>query len=329
MINFNCRTSVVTATTLIILAIISMAEIASCQEVPLIELPTADTSAPLVAGNHLRSLEVGELKRTALVHIPQSYQPELPIPVVLALHGAAMTGPIMALFSGLNETSEKRGFVVIYPNGTGPGPLLTWNAGGFVKGFGSQVDDVAFIRLLLDDIEKVIHVDKKRIFACGMSNGAMMCYRLAGELSDRIAAIAPVAGTMATSIAQPPRAVSVIHFHGTLDTLVPFDLGNGRRHPWFRLKSVEDSIQTWSKFNECDPEPKRTDELSQEGDELKVTRQTYGPGKDGSQVVLITIDGGGHTWPGQVPPVQLIGKSAMNISANELLWSFFEGHPFQ
>jgi polyhydroxybutyrate depolymerase len=274
-----------------------------------------DTLGP---GDHTRSLKMGEQERSYLVHVPKGYDPKKPTPVVLALHGAGMTGPMMAPFSGLSKKADDEGFIVVYPSGS----ALLWNAGSF----GSKADDVAFIGKVLDDLGSVVPVDKKRVYACGMSNGAMMCYRLAAELSDRIAAIAPVAGTITIQESKPKRPVPVLHFHGTKDTLVPFERPNGR---FMRFKSVDDSIQTWVKLNECPEKPKATEELSKAGDELKVTRKTYGPGKDGAEVVLVIIEDGGHTWPGQKPPVGFMGKSAMNISANDLIWEFFKKHPLK
>jgi polyhydroxybutyrate depolymerase len=184
---------------------------------------------------------------------------------------------------------------------------------------------VAFVGKLLDDLTTVAKVDPKRVYACGMSNGGMMCYRLAAELSDRIAAIAPVAGTIAIEDAKPKRPVPVIHFHGTKDNIVPFEMAKGKSPSFMKLKGVEDSIQAWVKLNGCDAKGK-ADVLSKGGDELKVTRTTYSGGKDGAEVVSVVIDGGGHTWPGQEPPVGFIGKSAMNISANDLMWEFFQKH---
>jgi polyhydroxybutyrate depolymerase len=199
---------------------------------------------------------------------------------------------------------------------------LLWNAGSF----GSKADDVAFIGKVLDDLGTVASVDKKRTYACGMSNGAMMCYRLAAEMSDRIAAIAPVAGTIALEESKPKRPVPVLHFHGTKDTLVPFE---GPKGKMTQFKSVDDSIKTWVKLNGCEEKPKATQELSKAGEEPKVTRKTYGAGKDGPEVVLVVIEGGGHTWPGQNARVPFMGKSAMNISANDLIWEFFKKHPMK
>ena len=281
---------------------------------------------PLGTGDHTRTLMMGEQKRTYLVHIPKDYDPKKPAPVVLALHGAAMNGSMMVWFSGLNMKSDEAGFIVVFPSGAGTGPFLTWNAGGFKgKMAEGRADDVAFIGKLLDDLATVVKVDEKRVYACGMSNGGMMCYRLAAELSDRIAAIAPVAGTIAIDESKPKRPVSVIHFHGTKDTFVPFEMAKGKTPKFMKLKGVEDSIQTWVKLNGCDEKPK-TETLSKDGDEMKVTRKTYGGGKDGSEVVLVVIEEGGHTWPGMTPPASFMGKSAMNVSANDLMWEFFQKH---
>jgi polyhydroxybutyrate depolymerase len=301
------------------------AEHSFCQDSKPADGPADSSVKKLGAGDHRRSVIVDEQMRFAIVHVPPSYDSEKPIPVVLALHGAAMNGDMMVDFTGLNETADAKGFVVVYPDGTGLGPLFTWNAGGFVEGFGSRRDDVAFIRTLIEDLEKVVNVDVHRIFATGMSNGGMMCYRLAAEMSDRIAAIAPVAGTMAKEDVTPKQHVSVIHFHGTQDTLVPFDVDR-KKLTLLRLKSVEDSIQTWARLDGIEGPPQPAAVISKPGEEMTVTRLEYGPGADGAEVILITIEGGGHTWPGQVPPVKFLGKSAMNISANELMWSFFEKH---
>jgi polyhydroxybutyrate depolymerase len=322
----NMTKSAVTQSTLVLL-IVGLMPLLSCgQESPTNEAPPKAQPDAIDSGDHTRTLMMGEQKRTYLVHIPKDYDPKMPAPVVLALHGAAMNGSMMVWFSGLNKKSDEAGFIVVYPSGTGTGPFLTWNAGGFKgKMAEGRADDVAFIGKLLDDLATVVKVDEKRVYASGMSNGGMMCYRLAAELSDRIAAIAPVAGTIAIDESKPKRPVPVIHFHGTKDTFVPFEMAKGKTPKFMKLKGVEDSIQTWVKLNGCDEKPK-TETLSKDGDEMKVTRKTYGGGKDGSEVVLVVIEDGGHTWPGMTPPASFMGKSAKNISANDLMWEFFQKH---
>ena len=291
----------------------------------LVALTLAQPEA-LGPGDYTRTIMMGEQKRTYIVHVPKDYDPKKPAPVVLALHGAAMNGSTMVGFTGLNKTSDKEGFIVVYPSGTGTGPFLTWNAGGFKgKMAEGKADDVAFIAKLLDDLATVVKVDEKRVYACGMSNGGMMSYRLAAELSDRIAAIAPVAGTIAIDESKPKRPVPVIHFHGTKDTFVPFEMAKGKTPAFMKLKGVEDSIQTWVKLNGCEEKPK-TETLSKDGDEMKAIRKTYSGGKNGSEVVLVVIEDGGHTWPGMTPPANFMGKSAKNVSANDLMWEFFKKH---
>ena len=308
--------------TILLVALLAWAAPAAAQEAP-------TPARPLGPGDHTRTLEVGGRERTYRVHVPKSRDAARPAPVVLALHGAAMNGPMMAWFSGLDRTSDAKGFVVVYPSGTGTGPFLTWNAGGFRGPMAEgRPDDVAFIAALLDDLAGLIDVDGKRVYACGMSNGGMMCYRLAAELSDRIAAIAPVAGTIAIRESRPRRPVPVMHFHGTKDTIVPFDPARGRQPPFMTLKGVEESVRTWVDLNGCTAPPV-TETISAAGDGLKVTRTTHGGGRDGSEVVLVVIEDGGHTWPGQKPPVGFIGKSAEDLPANDLIWEFFERHALE
>jgi polyhydroxybutyrate depolymerase len=156
----------------------------------------------------------------------------------------------------------------------------------------------------------------------------MMCYRLASELSDRIAAIAPVAGPMGTATCKPRRPVPVIHFHGTDDQYAPF--GGGRVDfglSTVNFYSVEHSIGAWVKANGCPQQPAIADEPDEADDGMTVERQTHGPGKDGAEVVLMIIKGGGHTWPGRDPSFPHLGKSTKDISANDLMWEFFEKHP--
>ena len=276
-------------------------------------------------GDHPRTLRVAGVERSYIVHIPTGFLRGNPTPVVLCLHGAGMTGKMMANVSDLNKKADQSGFVVVYPNGTGLGQFLTWNAGGFTTGIGSRADDVAFIRQILDELSREIWLDKRRVFACGLSNGGMMCYRLASELSDRIAAIGVVAGVVALAECKPARPVAVLHFHGTADGVVSFLMTDKNMPPFMKLKSVQESIKIWVKLDGCQEEPV-VDVLSKADDPLKVTRKRHPGGRDGTEVVLVEVAGGGHTWPGQVPALRLLGKSA-SVSANDLLWDFFQKHP--
>ncbi len=195
---------------------------------------------------------------------------------------------------------------------------------------GFFIDLLTGIRALLDDLAKVANVDSRRVYATGMSNGAIMCYLLASELSGRIAAIAPVSGPMGTEKCRPKRPVSVIHFHGTDDQYAPFKGGKGAKSlTQMDFYSVEHSIRAWVKANGCPETPTVTELPDKADDGMTVQRKTYGPGKDGAEVVLVAIKGGGHTWPGRDPVVRFLGKSTRDISANDLMWEFFKKHPMK
>ena len=199
-------------------------------------------------------------------------------------------------------------------------------------------DDVKFTARLLDDLATVVRVDPKRVFATGISDGAMMSYMLAAELSDRIAAIAPVSGTLAIAKINLKRPVPVMHFHGTADTYVPYD---GPRTAWQRglkMLPVEEAIKAWAKLDGCPDQPKVTSMPDTAKDGTTVTKLVYGPGTDGAEVVLFVIKNGGHAWPGRAAagragfaPGGLVekrlGKATMNLSANDLMWDFFVKHP--
>src|SRR3954468_20807913 len=242
----------------------------------------------LPIGDHSRELKIGDTFRSYSVHIPPSYDPGRPTPVVMVFHSAMMNGSLMARFCGLNEKADRSGFVVVYANGTGTTPLfLYWDAGG-VRGRVS--DDVGYVAKLLDDLGTVVNVDPIRVFATGMSNGAMMCYRLAAELSDRIAAIAPIAGTMAIEQCQPRRPVSVLHFHGTKDGLVLFGGPDERTPKNLKFLSVDETIRAWVRLNGCPEAPVVADLDNLADDGTTVRRKAFGPGKEDSEVVLYVIE---------------------------------------
>lgn len=282
-------------------------------------------------GDSTRAVHVDGQERHYLVHVPAKYAPETPMPVVLAFHGGGANADTMAFFSGLSDKADEAGFIVVYPNGSGRlTRMLTFNAGNCCGvAAASKVDDVAFTRCLLDDLESVANVDRRRVYATGMSNGAMMAYRLASDLSDRIAAIAPVAGPMGTSGCHPTRPVSVMHFHGDADEFAPLKGGKGRGPSGTDFHSVQHSIDTWVAANECRPTPTTTRLPDHERDGTAVRTVCYAFGKEAAEVVLVVIEGGGHTWPGRAPRMPSLGVSTRDISANDMMWEFFKQHPMQ
>src|SRR5262249_15369590 len=168
----------------------------------------------------------------------------------------------------------------VYPNGTGfHDTALFWNSGGRDRFNGrTPPNDVAFLGKVIDDLATVANVDPKRVYATGISNGGMMCYRLAAEMSDRIAAVAPISGTLSSDNIQPNRPVPVLHSHGTEDKLVPSDGGKSAARDMLNCKSVDDTIRTWTKLDGC-PATGKIEELPKKTDDgTAIRRHTFAPG---------------------------------------------------
>lgn len=283
-------------------------------------------TSPLEAGDHLVKMTVDDRPRSYRVHIPEAYDPKTAMPVVLIFHGSSMNGKMMATFSGLNAKSDEAGFIAVYPNGTGTRDLfLTFNAGEEQQPDSeARPDDVKFVAAVLDDLMTRAHVDSKRVYATGVSNGGMMCYRLAAELPDRIAAIAPVAGTMAVPMPERVRPMPVMHFHGTADAIVPFTGPDDNTPESIRFRSVDETVALWAAANECSSSPVVVDEPNRADDGTTVKRVTYCAGRHNREVILFAIEGGGHTWPGNETIFKkALGRSTRDISANDLMWDFF------
>jgi len=281
-------------------------------------------------GDHTRQLTVDDRERSYIVHVPAVTSPPAVWPVVLAFHGGGTNAETMIRFSGLSEKADEAGFVVVYPNGSGrSSQALTFNAGNCCgHALRYDVDDVKFVGQLLDDLTRMLPVDARRVFATGMSNGAMLCYLLAGQMADRIAAIAPVAGPMGTASCSPSRPVPIIQFHGTADEFAPYRGGRGRRsRTGVKFLSVDQTISAWVAANGANPRPTVTQLPLKYVDGTRVTRTHYGAGHGSAEVVLYTIHEGGHTWPGRETPLKFLGKTTLNISANDLMWIFFQRHP--
>lgn len=283
------------------------------------------------AGNLERSLKVGGKERRYEVHVPPQYKRGNPTPVVLVWHGGGGFPAAVAKQSHMDEVSDKHGFLVVYPAGSGifSGKLLTFNAGACCDyAVKNKIDDIEFTRAMLDDLARDYTVDPKRIYSTGISNGAMMSYRLACELSDRIAAIAPVSGVLGVSCDTPGRAVSVMHFHGTADANSPFAGGRGKHSvSQVEFRSAPDTVAFWVKRNGC---PKESASSKTKG---AATETRYGPGRDDSEVAFWKIEGGGHAWPGGDWASRLegriVGPVNRDIFASELMWDFFAKHPMK
>jgi polyhydroxybutyrate depolymerase len=290
-------------------------------------MPAPPTPAPF--STLALDVPVGPRRRRAVACVPAGPPPAAGWPLVLAFHGGQTHPELMRRFSGLDEFAAAGRAVVVYPAGTGSREdILTWNGGNCCgQALVDQVDDVGFARELLVAVAGRLPVDPRRIHATGMSNGAMMAYRLAAEMADRIASIAPVAGPLALAAVAPSRPVPVLHFHGTLDQFTPLEGGVGRRSVTrVSHRPVLDGLLDWVRADGCPPEPRR-EPVPCTDDGITVERFTWGPGRAGSEVVFYRLEGGGHTWPGRTPDSFFLGPSALSLDANALIWEFFARHP--
>jgi polyhydroxybutyrate depolymerase len=295
---------------------------------PAVIAPAVDFPAGLGPGDREGSLSSGGVKRTFSLHLPPVYDGRTPLPLVIVLHGGGGNAEGAARMTGFSREADREGFMVVYPNGSGrvsAERLLTWNAGNCCGyALDSKTDDVGFIRDLIDGLDGRLPLDLARVYATGISNGAMMSYRLACELSAKLAAIAPVAGALNLENCQPVEPVSVIIFHGTADQHVLFEGGKplkqlDQAHPRID-KPVSYAVDFWVKADGCDPEPAR--EASG-----NVVRQSWTGGKNGSEVALYAIRGGGHAWPGGDPGWAGGDTPTREISATPIIWDFFKRHP--
>ncbi|MDZ4818099.1 MAG: PHB depolymerase family esterase [Planctomycetota bacterium] len=279
-------------------------------------------------GTTLHTITHAGRERRYLVHLPPMYDRNQRWPLVFSFHGSNSNGQTQLEFTDINPLADREGFIVIYPFGTGDRERLRfWNAGNCC-GYPVEhdVDDVGFIRSLLDHLQSTLSIHQKRIYATGMSNGGMFAYRLANEMADTFAAIAPVAGVMGFAHANPARPVSVIHFHGSDDEFVPIDGGVGKQSVTGTSHfSLQYTIDQWRQANHCPAEPVSVT-LPSKTDHTTTIRTTYGPGDEGTEVVLYLVEGAGHTWPGRPPRPHYLGHSTNSFSANAVMWEFFCRH---
>jgi polyhydroxybutyrate depolymerase len=284
-------------------------------------------------GDYNLSLKVGDLERHYLVHVPMRGDGKSPMAMVIMLHGGGGTAETAKASTGWIAKSDQEGFIIVFPEATRRDPSQpasflrnppVWNDGsGRGPAWRRDADDIGFINALIDDILARFTVDPKRIYVTGFSNGASMTFRVGMELSQRVAAIAPVSGILWVRDPAPLRPVPMLYLIGTRDPLNPLE-GGEVKTPWGRTVTnppIRESILAWARMLGCPPEPKVV--LDQNG----VKAVSYGPGKEGSEVLFYTIQGMGHAWPGgkAVLSEKIAGKGSDEIKAVDVIWDFFKG----
>ena len=248
------------------------------------------------------TVTVDGISRKYLVFAPKGF--DKPLPVVLAFHGGGSKARQMERYTRFNDLAAKEGFLVVYPEAVDG----NWNDGRGIEGVRAQqenIDDVKFVRLIVDRISKEYMIDRSRVFCTGISNGAFMSHRLATEASDLIAAIAPVVGGMAPAMAKkyhPDQSVSILIIQGDADPLVPIRGGmvgfpRGRKRGLVVPTEETISLYLRRNGNQGDPTVTALDRDEQDGTSVEIRRYPDGPGGVKTQVYIVR--NGGHTWAGR------------------------------
>lgn len=286
----------------------------------------------LSPGNHTITLTHEQRERSAIVHVPPRAIDRRDIPVVINFHGGGGHGANEQEYSLMDRLADRENFIAVYPNGSGRfGPrLLTWNA-GTCCGYAAlnRIDDVGFTRALIGKLAEFVPMDRRRIYATGLSNGAMMSYRLAAEAGDLIAAVAPVAGGMVLAAIKSPRAVPVLHIHSVDDPRALYNGGLGLPFPLTRSRvshpNIDQMIQRWVRHDACSSDAAITDRRGESPGQSAV-RYVYSQCRGGAEVALWKLTGAGHVWPGgkQKYLERILGPSTEIIDANQEMWNFFQ-----
>jgi polyhydroxybutyrate depolymerase len=282
-----------------------------------------------------KTIMVGPTSRSYMVYQPENKTPDALAPLVIVLHGANASGLVMSLFSGFNDLAEKNNFIVLYPDSYGP----LWNDGRVDMdsiSFRDGIDDVQFILHLVDLMVSGSRVDPRRVYVAGFSNGGMMALRLSIAASDRIAAAACIAGLLPRhlSLVRPVKPVPLLMIHGTDDRTVPWAGGvlvRGKKKRG-EVLSVLDTVSYWARNNGCNAQVAvkiLPDVDTRDGTVGFLVN--YGCPDPDNELVLVSIQGGGHTWPGAAATMPDLneGKTSRDLNASQFIWDFFSRHKRQ
>ena len=256
------------------------------------------------------TITVDGTDRDFKLYVPSSYNPSSPAPLVFCFHGYGSNANTNFSYTGFRFIADTAGFVLIHPQGS----LDITGTPHFNVGWGlSNIDDIAFTQAMIDYARDNYNINSDRIYSTGMSNGGFMSYQLACQLSNEIAAIASVTGSMSPQTFNNCNATHptpVLQIHGTADGTVPYD-----GDPLF-TEAIDDVMLYWVNYNNCNSIPETTpiDDINT-NDQSTVDHLVYGNGANGSTVELFKVYGGDHDWPG------VFGN--MDINASIEVWKFF------
>jgi polyhydroxybutyrate depolymerase len=293
-----------------------------------------DDSPQLAAGNHTFTLRHGNRNRTYIVHVPAGATGALP--VVLAFHGGGGNASGFQDYAELDEVADSAHFIVVYPNGTGvlPNALLTWNAGDGCCGYAAEqnVDDVDFAATLVDDLAGRTRIDRRRVYATGHSNGAILSHRIAAERSGLVAAIAPVAGSLDLAQFSPSAYVPVLQIHSVDDPRALYDGGLGPPFPGtdnqVYHQPAQAGLDRWRAADFClgttpDTLEKRVGAVGTANAGHTATLLVWRPCRNGTEVSHWKLTVAGHGWPGDQPSgTPLSGPHTSIVNAAREVWKF-------
>ena len=288
--------------------------------------------------NLTETLQHEGIERTYHIHLPPGFRKDKPTPLVVALHGGGGEGRRFdqsTTQGTLTAAAGKRGMALVFPEGINK----QWNDGRTAMlQTRKPYDDVGFISTIIDTMVKNYGIDPRRVYATGISNGGFMSVRLAMDLSEKIAAVAPVTAqiSMALRDKTPKLPISVMIVNGTKDPLVPFDGGHIRLFRFGRSRgeilSTASSVEHFRRHNDCGKTPDRSKLQNKDPDDgTRVEIEKYTGCRDGTEVILVKVIGGGHTWPGgkQYLKPWIVGAVSRDINASEMILDFFLAHSRQ
>ena len=260
------------------------------------------------------TLDHAGIEREYFIHVPEADADSTPLPLVLSFHGYTSTAETNLGYTGLQPFAESEKFIAVYPQGTVLASTgeTHWNSRS--SAIPSAADDIGFVETLLDELEETQNIDTDRIYAIGMSNGGMMSYLLACRLSQRIAAITSVTGTMTvdSGTCTGSRPVPVMQIHGIEDAVVPFDGSDS-------FPSIPATIEFWAQSNGCVGAAQETAIADITGDGYGGRRTRHLDCAQGTEVQLITLDAVGHDWP-----INVQGYRRHDVHAAEEIWNFLK-----
>lgn len=307
------------------------------------ENPTRESA--IAKNMALESLSYQGTVRNYYLYVPSSYQSGKSMPLVLAFHGGRGSGDRLAANTRLNDVASREGFIVAYPNGINN----QWNDGRNAQGSDANIDDVGFISTLIDKLVREKSIDKNKVYAVGTSNGGMFTQRLACQMPNKIAAFATVSAALPKNLqssCNPRRPVPILMINGNADPVVRWEGGEVARDIRGRsgqkpngvggeLMSIPATVAFWRSNDGCSVQPRIEKLPDTQQDGTQVTRAQYSNCRNSSQVVLYTIDGGGHAWPGSSVKTEQrrqrdrVGKVSQDISASNIIWDFLKPKTLQ